>query len=115
MNQISGRAGKIRSAIYWGNPANCYSEADATLLPTANPYYSAIADLNDDGFPDIVFTGASLYIYYGGDDGLKPARELPFNGPCVCHPVPLCSRPTLTATNEPCIIFSAMPVPTPLS
>ena len=83
MNQVSGRLGKIRSAIYWGNTANRYSEADVTLLPAANPYYSAIADLNDDGFPDIVFTGGSLYIYYGSADGLKPARELPFNGPCV--------------------------------
>ncbi len=71
MNQLTGRQGGIPSVVYWGNPAHRYSEANATLLPTENPYYSKIADLNDDGYPDLVFSGRVISIYWGSPSGLK--------------------------------------------
>ena len=71
MNQLSGRQGGIPSIIYWGNPAHHYSEASATLLSSENPYHSIVADLNDDGYPDLVFSGRVIYIYWGSAAGLK--------------------------------------------
>ncbi len=71
MNQLSGRQGGIPSLVYWGNPAHRYSEANASLFSSENPYYSVIADLNDDAYADLVFSGRVIYIYWGSSGGLK--------------------------------------------
>ncbi len=69
MNQLSGRRGGLPSVIFWGNQAHHYSEAGATLLHAERPYFSKVADFNDDGYPDVVFSGSSIYIYWGGPQG----------------------------------------------
>jgi len=68
MNQVS-QTSPVPSVVFWGNPANYYSEANSSFIPCNDPYYSKIADLNDDGYPDIVF-GGFLSIAWGSADGL---------------------------------------------
>ena len=58
MNPLSGNRGGLRSVIFWGNRAHRYSEANATLLHTERPYFSKVADFNDDGFRTWCFLGA---------------------------------------------------------
>ena len=71
MNRLSGRkAGEIPSLIFWGNSAHHYSEANAALIPApAKPYFSKIADFDDDGYPDLVFSGVSPFLLWGGPRG----------------------------------------------
>ncbi len=71
MNQLSGRkAGEIPSLIFWGNSAHHYSEANAALIPApAKPYFSKVADFDDDGYPDLVFSGVSPFLLWGGPRG----------------------------------------------
>ena len=73
MNQLSGKKkGEISSLIFWGNSAHYYSEANTTLIPApAKPYFSKIADFNDDGYPDMVFSGVSPFLLWGGPDGFE--------------------------------------------
>ena len=71
MNQLSGSRGPIPSVVFWGNRAHHYSEANATLLPADHPYFSKIADLDDDGYPDIVFGGNKAIIHWGSAQGLR--------------------------------------------
>ena len=72
MNRLSGRkAGEIPSLIFWGNSAHHYSEANAALIPApAKPYFSKVADFDDDGYPDLVFSGVSPFLLWGGPQGL---------------------------------------------
>ncbi len=71
MNRLSGRkAGEIPSLIFWGNSAHHYSEANAALIPApAKPYFSKVADFDDDGYPDLVFSGVSPFLLWGGPRG----------------------------------------------
>jgi hypothetical protein len=62
------------SVVFWGNPANYYSEANATLIQAEDPYYSKIVDLNDDGYMDIVFDG--LEISWGSAQGFGKQTKL---------------------------------------
>ena len=75
MNQISGRS-PIPSLVFWGNSAHTYSEANASLLKASHPYYSRIADLNDDGHTDVVFTGDPTTIHWGSADGPSESTNL---------------------------------------
>jgi hypothetical protein len=80
-NQSSGKLGShIPSVIFWGNAANAYSEADATLLPADGPNSYKVADLNDDGHPDIILSGAPPRIYWGSASGLTQPTELDVGG-----------------------------------
>jgi hypothetical protein len=45
------------SYIYWGS-RDGYSAAKRTSVPAVNPVGVAIADLNGDGLPDIVFANS---------------------------------------------------------
>jgi len=62
--------------IYLGNKACEYSPDRRLELPTGggtNTY--ALADLDQNGFPDLVFIAPDgLRIFHGGPDGLKPDR-----------------------------------------
>src|SRR5262249_32271050 len=65
--------------IFWGNPQHHYSASSMTRLPTISADESTAADLNDDGYPDLVISnpteGAPLYIYWGGPQGYTPERR----------------------------------------
>ncbi len=78
MNRLSGKTeDALDSIIYWGNPRGRFSPAFATFLPAVTPLGSASADLNNDGYPDIVFAnqGDDAYIYWGGPEGYTPANR----------------------------------------
>jgi hypothetical protein len=59
--------------IYWGNAAHHYSPAAMATLPT-NGDCHAVADLDQNGFVDIVFPNG--HIYYGGERGDSVERRL---------------------------------------
>ncbi len=64
--------------VYWGS-AEGYDEADVTWLPTTGVRDIETADLNDDGFPDLVAAcyrdndsvQTSSYVFWGSPDGLS--------------------------------------------
>jgi FG-GAP-like repeat len=65
----------VNSAIYWGSSAG-YSPTDTTALPGARSTSAAIADLDGDGWPDIVLGSAydgdydtTSYVYHGSSAG----------------------------------------------
>lgn len=49
------RAGKVPSLIYWNDKHGGFSAAHRTGLITNDCYEAAAADLNGDGYPDVVF------------------------------------------------------------
>ena len=73
VNQYSGKvSGQVGSHIFWGNPHHHYSTTSMTSLPTRGAYGTAAADLNDDGFNDIVFSNSYIprsYVYWGSANG----------------------------------------------
>lgn len=85
MNRFSGSAYEekgVNTHIFWGNPHHYYSTASMTNLPGLGTYGTTIADLNDDGYPDIVLTTSISnvsYIYWGGKDGFSTDRRTSLN------------------------------------
>jgi hypothetical protein len=75
VNQYSGKvSGQVGSHIFWGNPHHHYSTGSMTSLPTRGAYDTTVADLNDDGFNDIVISNSYIsesYIYWGSEDGFS--------------------------------------------
>ncbi|MGB3340761.1 MAG: FG-GAP-like repeat-containing protein [bacterium] len=78
--------------IYWGN-INGYTSNNMTSLtaPTSTPHGASVADLNADGFLDLIFTsvyGSQSYIYYGSSNGFQPYQALTtgstYGGSAVC-------------------------------
>jgi hypothetical protein len=79
----------ISSYIYWGGPMG-FDAARRDELPTHGANGNTIADLNADGYLDIVFANqllgpswtASSYIYFGGPAGFREENraELPTTG-----------------------------------
>ncbi|MEC7947953.1 MAG: FG-GAP-like repeat-containing protein, partial [Myxococcota bacterium] len=76
-NYGDGLQTEIDSYIYWGG-ASGYSVSNRTDLPTVGAHAAAIRDLDNDGYPDIVFgnhrdnSGAvsiDSYIYWGSAAG----------------------------------------------
>ena len=76
----------LQTNIFWGNPHNYYSTASITSLPAHCPYGILAADVDDDGFNDILFTRmndvaygddhlAPAWLYRGGADGYTTARR----------------------------------------
>lgn len=72
----------VNSRIYWGTK-NGYSVQSYTSLPTFAATGTAAADLNKDGYPDVVFADLGDYnfpfppslIYWGGSDGFSPQNR----------------------------------------
>lgn len=65
----------VESYIYWGS-ASGYSTSRRTSLPTSHASGNCIADVNGDGYLDIIFCNSSddnyetaSFIYYGASDG----------------------------------------------
>jgi len=87
-NYYSG-AYAIDSVVYWGG-ATGFSSADRTDLPTAGCRDVAAADLNGDGYSDLVFANyysgstysTSSRVYYGSASGFSTAYvdDLPTQG-----------------------------------
>jgi hypothetical protein len=78
--------------IYWGS-VNGYTSNNMTSLtaPTSTPHGASIADLNADGFLDLIFTsvyGSQSYVYYGGSSGFQNYNALntgsTYGGSAVC-------------------------------
>ena len=69
----SGRRGLLPTSIFWGNSEHRYSTTSLSLLePGANMEYS-IADLDDDGFPDLFLTHRDgPAIWWGDSQGYSP-------------------------------------------
>jgi hypothetical protein len=62
------------SFIYWGNAAHSYSPASMTALPGAQNTVAAAADLDQNGYVDIVFPNGR--IYWNGPQGFSIDRRL---------------------------------------
>jgi len=76
-NSFDGSSVSINSYIYWGS-ANGFSSANKTELPTVGVDGNSIADLNNDGYPDIVFSNYYSYegyIYWGSASGYSAANR----------------------------------------
>ncbi|MEW6684874.1 MAG: FG-GAP-like repeat-containing protein [Candidatus Edwardsbacteria bacterium] len=80
---------KVCSYIYYGSPSG-FSSSNMDSLPTLSAIANAVADLNKDGYPDIVFANwyddvtydVNSYIYWGSATGFNSANrtELPVHG-----------------------------------
>ena len=76
VSHYSGRSGRLPSAIYWGNPEHRYSDASVSFLEPGGGMEYSIADLDDDGFPDIVLTHQEgPAVWWGGRDGHQADRR----------------------------------------
>jgi hypothetical protein len=78
VNQYSGHFGGIDTNIFWGNPHHYYSTASMTSIPGMGAYGTTAADLNGDGFVDLVLCGSyhnGTYLYWGGPDGFSAAKR----------------------------------------
>jgi hypothetical protein len=78
--------------IYWGS-ASGYSVSNMTSLqaPQSTPHGASVADLDGDGYLDLVFTsvyGSQSYIYYGTPSGYLTFQALntgsTYGGSAVC-------------------------------
>jgi len=75
---------EMDSYIYWGSPSG-FSPANQTSLPTLGAYVNTPADVNLDGWLDLVFSNHRLnndqsyeissYIYWGGQEGFSTQRR----------------------------------------
>ena len=77
INQTSGtNEAEVDSLIYWGNPHHYYSTVSVTTLPSVGAYGSITADLNDDGWTDVLICNSGpAYLYWGGPDGYAADRR----------------------------------------
>lgn len=57
------------SFIYWGSPDGCFAAEACTRLPTDHALQVVAADLNGDGFKELLFTGGSKIIIYWNEQG----------------------------------------------
>jgi hypothetical protein len=84
VNQYSGDSNEIDSNIFWGNPHHYYSTASMSSIPGFGAYGTTAADLNGDGFVDIVLCNSyknESYLYWGGPGGFSVDKRetLPVN------------------------------------
>ena len=74
--------------VFWGNTAQHYSSASSTVLDMRPNMEFSLADLDDDGFPDIVFLGdrprsSESIVMWGSAQGFDPENRtrLPVSSP----------------------------------
>lgn len=78
-SELGGRFdyyGNRESTIYWNGPLR-FSDKRKTSLSTLNAQSCSAGDLNEDGFPDLVFVNRQdgsnyVSIHYNGPDGFLP-------------------------------------------
>ena len=81
-NQRDDTTHRVDSYIYWGS-ASGFSASSRTSLPTVGAYGNSVADLNGDGYLDVVFSNyeddttyrVDSYIYWGSALGLSPSSR----------------------------------------
>ncbi len=78
----NGSTHSASSYVYWGSSAGLSSTA--TSLPTVGCTHLAIADIDQDGYDDVVFDGhhsgswsgtARSYVYWGGSSGVSSSTR----------------------------------------
>jgi hypothetical protein len=70
--------GPTGSFIFWGSKDGL-SPLRQSELPTKGPIGCAVADVNQDGYLDLLFTNTdddSASIFFGGPDGFDPSRQI---------------------------------------
>ncbi len=89
-NEIAARYHEdVPASVYWGGPRG-FSPEKVSNYSIRSGYISAAADLNDDGYPDLVMLstvqvdnernpGVGYNILWGGPDGLKDDRRTVLN------------------------------------
>jgi len=82
-NNFNGTKTELDSYIYWGS-SNGFDAGRRSDLPTQGAEAVAIADLNGDGYPDLVFANNGVtyhtsedhrnqsYVYWGSKEGYSP-------------------------------------------
>lgn len=74
INRYSGSHGPVDSFIYHGNPKAHYSSSSMTRIPGTGEAVVTIADLDGNGYVDLVYPSGR--IYRGGPDGFTPKNRL---------------------------------------
>ncbi|MDO8587561.1 MAG: VCBS repeat-containing protein [Armatimonadota bacterium] len=77
------RGGSTPSYVYWGDKKGRYSPDRRIELPGVEPYDWAAGDLNDDGYPDLLFANEAeigrriteSFVYWGGAEGYSALRR----------------------------------------
>ena len=76
VSHFSGRSSTLPSAVYWGNREHRYSDSSVSFLEPGGSMEYSIADLDDDGFPDIVLNHRDgPAVWWGGPDGHQPEHR----------------------------------------
>ncbi|MGH9579011.1 MAG: FG-GAP-like repeat-containing protein, partial [Terriglobales bacterium] len=85
-NQFDGTTTQLNSYVYWGSSKG-FDARNRIELPTQGAEAVAVADLNGDGWPEIVFALSGLtyhmaedrfqqsYIYWGNKGAYSPERR----------------------------------------
>lgn len=86
VSHLSGRVGTLPTVIFWGNPHHYYGASSSTLLDITAAMEYSVGDLDDDGFPDLVFNngdgGEHGLVWWGSGDGYvrEGLARLPVTG-----------------------------------
>ncbi len=87
VSYLSGKRDTLLAVVFWGNTAHHYSSASSTLMDIRPNMEFSMADMDDDGFPDIVFLGdrprpEEAIVVWGSADGFDPEdrTQLPVRG-----------------------------------
>jgi len=84
VSHLSGKKGVLPSIIFWGNTDQYYSSASATLLDPGGEMEYSVADLDDDGYPDLVLMQSeTAFVWWGSSSGYKKENRtlLPVKSP----------------------------------
>ena len=82
------RGGNSPVYVYWGDGQGNYSAKRRLSLPAVDPYEWASADLNDDGWTELIVSNfgetvrwkQESNIYWGGPNSFSPTRRSALNG-----------------------------------
>src|SRR5207248_1902080 len=63
--------GRYDTYLYWGNERGAYSAANRLTLPAISLTSYSAADLNNDGYADLILVGSELRICWGSAVGIS--------------------------------------------